>query len=159
MKCGRGHVNHTKKKKWSVGMPLFLRLQFKSITNFPAYLSLKCMRNLDFISKKKRTYHQRAHWIYSSNGWPDGRSWIDTDTASLIDEVLININIPLLSFLLMFDHSIALWYLEDSNIRVSLFQIGVCFQGNKEFTHVKKIISEFDSTHDFSRCTFLKFES
>ena len=157
MKCGRGHVNHTKKKKWSVGMPLFLRLQFKSITNFPAYLSLKCMRNLDFISKKmERIINVHTGYILQM---ADGWSWIDTDTACLINEVLININIPLLSFLLMFDHSIALWHLEDSNIRVSLFQIGGCFQGNKEFKHVKKIISEFYSTHDFSRCTFLKFES
>ena len=94
MKCGRGHVNHTKKKKWSVGMPLFLRLQFKSITNFPAYLSLKCMRNLDFISKKKERIINVHTGYYSSNGWPVGRSWIGTDTASLIDEVSININIP-----------------------------------------------------------------
>ena len=73
----------------------------------------------------------------------DGRTRTDTDIVFLINDFLkININSPLLSFLLMLNHSIVLWHLEDSNIQVSLFQMGGSFQGNKEFTHVKKIVIE-----------------
>jgi len=78
------HVNKHENEVWVCRFYVSSLSRFKI---FPFILVENAFGMWTSPATKHASNHQRAHWKYSSIGWPDGRSWIDTYKAFLINEV------------------------------------------------------------------------